>query len=137
MADGCFGTDHFSEILDMTRFFIHLLLLAVCAAVPAQTLKDLEKAHKDKMKELKKSLKLKRVEIRQDPDGTYYMLLMSKNKLVGRADMEGKVILPAVYYSIVKDRLSDGKDVFIVNNGHDRNGIADMSGKFIVPTQYS
>ena len=89
------------------------------------------------MKELKKSLKLKRVEIRQDPDGTYYMLLMSKSKLVGRADMEGKVILPAVYYSIVKDRLSDGKDVFIVNNGHDRNGIADMSGKFIVPTQYS
>ena len=121
----------------MTRFFIHFLLLAVCAAAPAQTLKDLEKAHKDKMKELKKSLKLKRVEIRQDPDGTYYMLLMSKSKLVGRADMEGKVILPAVYYSIVKDRLSDGKDVFIVNNGHDRNGIADMSGKFIVPTQYS
>lgn len=121
----------------MTRFFIHLLLLAVCAAAPAQTLKELEKAHKDKMKELKKSLKLKRVEIRQDPDGTYYMLLMSKSKLVGRADMEGKVILPAVYYSIVKDRLSDGKDVFIVNNGHDRNGIADMSGKFIVPTQYS
>ena len=120
----------------MTRFFIHFLLLAVCAAAPAQTLKDLEKAHKDKMKELKKSLKLKRVEIRQDPDGTYYMLLMSKSKLVGRADMEGKVILPAVYYSIVKDRLSDGKDVFIVNNGHDRNGIADMSGKFIVPTQY-
>ena len=121
----------------MTRFFIHFLLLAVCAAAPAQTLKDLEKAHKDKMKELKKSLKLKRVEIRQDPDGTYYMLLMSKSKLVGRADMEGKVILPAVYYSIVKDRLSDGKDVFIVNNGHDKNGIADMSGKFIVPTQYS
>ena len=137
MADGRFGTDNFSEISDMTRFFIHFLLLAVCAAAPAQTLKDLEKAHKDKMKELKKSLKLKRVEIRQDPDGTYYMLLMSKSKLVGRADMEGKVILPAVYYSIVKDRLSDGKDVFIVNNGHDKNGIADMSGKFIVPTQYS
>ena len=65
----------------MTRFFIHFLLLAVCAAAPAQTLKELEKAHKDKMKELKKSLKLKRVEIRQDPDGTYYMLLMSKSNL--------------------------------------------------------
>lgn len=106
-------------------------------AAPAQNLKDLEKAHKDKMKELKKSLGLKRVEIRQDGDGTYYMLLTSKDKLIGRADMNGKVILPAVYYGINKGTVLDGMEVFTINKGYGRIGIADLSGKIIVPAEYS
>lgn len=121
----------------MNRYFIQLLLLALCMAAPAQNLKDLEKAHKDKMKELKKSLGLKRVEIRQDGDGTYYMLLTSKDKLIGRADMNGKVILPAVYYGINKGTVLDGMEVFTINKGYDRIGIADLSGKIIVPAEYS
>lgn len=106
-------------------------------AAPAQNLKDLEKAHKDKMKELKKLLGLKRVEIRQDGDGTYYMLLTSKDKLIGRADMNGKVILPAIYYGINKGTVFDGMEVFTINKGYGRIGIADLSGKIIVPTEYS
>lgn len=121
----------------MNRYFIQLLLLALCMAAPAQNLKDLEKAHKDKMKELKKSLGLKRVEIRQDGDGTYYMLLTSKDKLIGRADMDGKVILPAVYYGINKGTVFDGMEVFTINKGYGRIGIADLSGKIIVPAEYS
>lgn len=121
----------------MNRYFIQLLLLALCMAAPAQNLKDLEKAHKDKMKELKKSLGLKRVEIRQDGDGTYYMLLTSKDKLIGRADMNGKVILPAVYYGINKGTVLDGMEVFTINKGYGRIGIADLSGKIIVPAEYS
>lgn len=121
----------------MNRYFIQLLLLALCMAAPAQNLKDLEKAHKDKMKELKKLLGLKRVEIRQDGDGTYYMLLTSKDKLIGRADMNGKVILPAVYYGINKGTVLDGMEVFTINKGYGRIGIADLSGKIIVPAEYS
>lgn len=106
-------------------------------AAPAQNFKDLEKVHKDKMKELKKSLGLKRVEIRQDGDGTYYMLLTSKDKRIGRADMNGKVILPAVYYGINKGTVLDGMEVFTINKGYGRIGIADLSGKIIVPAEYS
>ena len=106
-------------------------------AAPAQNLKDLEKAHKDKMKELKKSLGLKRVEIRQDKDGTCYMLLTSKDKLIGRADMNGKVLLPAVYYGINKSTVLDGMEVFTIVKGSGRIGIADLSGKIIVPEEYS
>lgn len=121
----------------MNRYFIQLLLLALCVAAPAQSLKDLEKAHKDKMKELKKSLGLKRVEIRQDKDGTCYMLLTSKDKLIGRADMNGKVLLPAVYCGINKSTVLDGMEVFTIVKGSGRIGIADLSGKIIVPEEYS
>ena len=121
----------------MNRYFIQLLLLALCVAAPAQSLKDLEKAHKDKMKELKKSLGLKRVEISQDKDGTYYMLLTSKDRLIGRADMNGKVLLPAVYYGINKSKVLDGMEVFTIVKGPGRIGIADLSGKIIVPAEYS
>lgn len=143
LANACRGCGFSSMIkerhkdLVMNRYFIQLLLLALCVAAPAQSLKDIEKAHKDKMKELKKSLGLKRVEIRQDGDGTYYMLLTSKDKLIGRADMDGKVILPAVYYGINKGTVFDGMEVFTINKGYGRIGIADLSGKIIVPAEYS
>lgn len=106
LANACRGCGFSSMIkerhkdLVMNRYFIQLLLLALCVAAPAQSLKDIEKAHKDKMKELKKSLGLKKVEISQDDDGTYYMFLTSKDKRIGRADINGNVILPAVYDGI-------------------------------------
>lgn len=121
----------------MNRYFIQLLLLALCMAAPAQNLKDLEKAHKDKMKELKKSLGLKRVEIRQDGDGTYYMLLTSKDKRIGRADINGKVILPAVYDGIYKYKVDANTMMFTISKGYHKVGLADLSGKIIVPTEYS
>lgn len=143
LANACRGCGFSSMIkerhkdLVMNRYFIQLLLLTLCVAAPAQSLKDLEKAHKDKMKELKKSLGLKKVEISQDDDGTYYMFLTSKDKLIGRADMDGKVILPAVYYGINKGTVFDGMEVFTINKGYGRIGIADLSGKIIVPAEYS
>lgn len=143
LANACRGCGFSSMIkerhkdLVMNRYFIQLLLLALCVAAPAQSLKDLEKAHKDKMKELKKSLGLKKVEISQDDDGTYYMLLTSKDKRIGRADINGNVILPAAYYGINKSTVFDSIEVFTLVNGLDRIGIADISGKVIVPAEYS
>lgn len=143
LANACRGCGFSSRIkerhkdLVMNRYFIQLLLLALCVAAPAQSLKDLEKAHKDKMKELKKSLGLKKVEIRQEDDGTYYMLLTSKDKHIGRADINGNVILPAAYYGINKSTVFDSIEVFTLINGLDRIGIADISGKVIVPAEYS
>lgn len=143
LANACRGCGFSSMIkerhkdLVMNRYFIQLLLLALCVAAPAQSLKDIEKAHKDKMKELKKSLGLKKVEIRQEDDGTYYMLLTSKDKRIGRADINGNVILPAAYYGINKSTVFDSIEVFTLVNGFDRIGIADISGKVIVPAEYS
>lgn len=143
LANACRGCGFSSMIkerhkdLVMNRYFIQLLLLTLCVAAPAQSLKDIEKAHKDKMKELKKSLGLKKVEIRQEDDGTYYMLLTSKDKRIGRADINGNVILPAAYYGINKSTVFDSIEVFTLVNGFDRIGIADISGKVIVPAEYS
>lgn len=143
LANACRGCGFLVRIkerhkdLVMNRYFIQLLLLALCVAAPAQSLKDIEKAHKDKMKELKKSLGLKKVEISQDDDGTYYMLLTSKDKRIGRADINGNVILPAAYYGINKSTVFDSIEVFTLVNGLDRIGIADISGKVIVPAEYS
>ena len=143
LANACRGCGFSSMIkerhknLVMNRYFIQLLLLALCVAAPAQSLKDIEKAHKDKMKELKKSLGLKKVEIKQEDDGTYYMLLTSKDKRIGRADINGNVILPAAYYGINKSTVFDSIEVFTLVNGFDRIGIADISGKVIVPAEYS
>lgn len=143
LANACRGCGFSSMIkerhkdLVMNRYFIQLLLLTLCVAAPAQSLKDIEKAHKDKMKELKKSLGLKKVEIKQEDDGTYYMLLTSKDKRIGRADINGNVILPAAYYGINKSTVFDSIEVFTLVNGFDRIGIADISGKVIVPAEYS
>lgn len=143
LANACRGCGFSSMIkerhkdLVMNRYFIQLLLLALCVAAPAQSLKDIEKAHKDKMKELKKSLGLKKVEISQDDDGTYYMFLTSKDKRIGRADINGKVILPAVYDGIYKYKVDANTMMFTISKGYHKVGLADLSGKIIVPTEYS
>lgn len=143
LANACRGCGFSSMIkerhkdLVMNRYFIQLLLLTLCVAAPAQSLKDIEKAHKDKMKELKKSLGLKKVEIRQEDDGTYYMLLTSKDKRIGRADINGNVILPAVYDGIYKYKVDANTMMFTISKGYHKVGLADLSGKIIVPTEYS
>lgn len=124
--------------MNMMKHIIILLVTFFCfSLVQAQTIKELEKTHKGMMKELKQSLGLKRVEICQDSDGTYFLQLTSKGKLIGRADMNGRIIFPANYTMIEKCRLDKELVAYKIKGLGNTNGIANLNGKIIVPTEFS
>lgn len=124
--------------MNTMKHIIILLVTFFCfSLVQAQTIKELEKTHKGMMKELKQSLGLKRVEICQDSDGTYFLQLTSKGKLIGRADMNGRIIFPVNYTMIEKCRLDKELVVYKIKGLGNTNGIANLNGKIIVPTEFS
>ena len=127
----------FKTMHAMKHIIILLVTFFCFSIVQAQSIKELEKTHKEIMKELKQSQGLKRVEVCQDPDGTYYLQLTSKGKLMGRADMDGRIIFPAKYSMIEKCRLDKELEVYKIKDLGNTYGIADLNGKIIVPTEFS
>lgn len=102
----------------MKRLTLALLILTLlCSGMYGQTVKEIEKQHKELIKRLKKENALKKVEVRIENDGFWYFLLTGKNKMYGVANQEGKVIIPmqntaVAYYpaeqkSIVKTRITE------------------------------
>ena len=127
----------FKTMNTMKHIIILLVTFFCLSIVQAQSIKEIEKTHKEIMKELKQSQRLKRVEVCQDSDGTYYLQLISKEKLMGRADMDGRIIFPAKYSMIEKCRLDKELEVYKIKGLGNTYGIADLNGKIIVPTEFS
>ena len=70
------------------------MLILMCNVIYSQTAKEIEKQHKELIKKLKKENGLKSVEVKIENDGYWYFLLTGKNKMLGVANNEGKVIIP-------------------------------------------
>ena len=82
----------------MRTNFFKLIILVVCwfsmSSSFAQDVKTLEKQNKELIKNLKKSNELKDVEIKIENDGYWYFLLVGKDKTLGVANQDGKIIIP-------------------------------------------
>lgn len=74
--------------------YVLLMLTLMCNVIYSQTAKEIEKQHKELIKKLKKENNLKSVEVKIEKDGYWYFLLTGKNKMLGVANNEGKVIIP-------------------------------------------
>lgn len=80
--------------------FVLLMLTLLCSGMYGQTVKEIEKQHKELIKRLKKEHPLKRVEVKIENDGFWYFLLTGKNKMFGVANQEGKIIIPTQNTSV-------------------------------------
>lgn len=82
----------------MRTFFLRLVIIVVCGLSVvssfAQDVKSIEKQNKELMKILKKTNKLKDVEVKIEKDGYWYFLLRGKGRVFGVADQKGKIIIP-------------------------------------------
>lgn len=82
----------------MRTFLLKLLIVVICAFSTfssfAQDVKSIEKQNKALIKSLKKQHKFKDINVVVENDGYWYFLLIGKDKTLGVANQDGKIIIP-------------------------------------------